>query len=481
MVIVWGIVIFVSTVLVFFNPFIGLYVFTAFLYVRPGMFSTFLAMTRPNLLLGVLTFLMVFIHKGRKGGIIFFKAVPSKWFLVLGMVMCLSMATSIWRGNTYAFLVHFFKIYVAYFLIINLVSSLNHYRAIVWSMVMSMVYIGFMSIREYYLSGAALEGGRMFGAYQGALFNDPNDLALGFTILIPFLFFDLFRGKGLWRKMIQIGIIALFLWAIVLTQSRGGLIGLLVMLLMLWFKSKYKVRLAVIGLIILAIGWQMAPQSYRERMMTIQEAGEEDAAVISRMDAWQAGFNMMKDRVFGVGMGNFGEGFVHYRPEGAVDPGGTRRAAHNMFIEIGGETGFSGLFVFVMMIASAFRVLIRIKKRPSSTVPIPPSRLGEMKEIGLLADATFVSLVGYCASGMFLSQAYNFVLYYLIAFAVVLENFTKFPGAQVPQSPAKKSKFFGNMGTGEPGNMRKGNRGSGDHGNLRKWKSRAMSVQLKKK
>ena len=44
-------------------------------------------------------------------------------------------------------------------------------------------------------------------------------------------------------------------------------------------------------------------------------------------------------------------------------------------------------------------------------------------EIRILADATYLSLFGYCAAGMFLSQANNFILYYLIAFSVVLEKF----------------------------------------------------------
>ena len=426
--IILGIIIAVSIVGVFFNPFIGLYMLTVSLYIKPGIFSSVLAAARPSLILGALTFLMVFMHKRKKGGIEFFKAVSSRWFLALGVVMCLSMFTSIWRGNTYGFMVNFFKVYIAYFLIINLVSSLNRYRAIVWAMVLSMLYIGVVSIREYYGSGAGMDGGRMFGAYRGALFGDPNDLALGFTMLIPFLYFDLFRGKSFVRKLIQLGAITLFLWAIVLTQSRGGFLALLVMLFILWLKNKYKARLAVIGIFVLALGWQIAPQTFRDRMLTIETAADEDNAAISRLDAWEAGFNMMKGRLFGVGAGNFGEGFVRYRPADAIDVPGMRRVAHNMFMQIGGEAGFPGLIVFLLMIGSAFKTLNKVKKNVreyGSQVEKKKSPEGgepvNLNEVVLLADATFVSLAGYCASGMFLSQGYNFILYYLIAFSVVLE------------------------------------------------------------
>jgi probable O-glycosylation ligase (exosortase A-associated) len=448
----------VSVIGILFNPFIGLYAFTIALYIKPGIFSVFLALARPNMLVGVLTLLMIFLHKQKKDGIVFFKAAPSRWFLAVGIVMGLSMITSIWRGNTQEFIMNFFKVYVAYFLVINLVSSVSRFRAVIWSMVLSMVYIGVVSIQEYYVSGAAWAGERMFGAFQGALFGDPNDMALGFTMLIPFLYFDLFRKGGLLRKATQLGIIALFLWGIVLTQSRGGFVGLLTMLVILWLKNKYKVRLAIIGIIVLAIGWQIAPSSFRERILTIETAGEEDAAAISRKNSWEAGFNMMKGRVFGVGAGNFGEGFVQYRPSGAVDFPGMRRVAHNMFIHVGGETGFPGFIVFIGMIVSAFRSLSRLKKRAQEQ---KNTRAQEHAEIGLLADATFVSLAGYCASGMFLSQAYNFVLYYLIAFSVVL------------------LRMAGDEGLGIKD---KGSRVRIQKDNKEKpWKSRAMAGQLEKR
>ena len=61
----------------------------------------------------------------------------------------------------------------------------------------------------------------------------------------------------------------------------------------------------------------------------------------------------MTHRIFGVGAGNFGEGFVMYRPPDAVDVSGERRVAHNMFIQVGGETGFVGFVIFIFLIGSS--------------------------------------------------------------------------------------------------------------------------------
>ena len=132
---------------------------------------------------------------------------------------------------------------------------------------------------------------------------------------------------------------------------------------MLWLKNKRKVLVTVVGIVVLSGIWQVAPQSYRDRILSIQTAADDDNAAISRMDAWKAGQNMMTHRLFGVGGGNFGEGFVLYRPLDAVDAPGTRRAAHNMFIQVGGETGFPGLLIFLLMIGETFKGLNRVKRK----------------------------------------------------------------------------------------------------------------------
>ena len=194
---------------------------------------------------------------------------------------------------------------------------------------------------------------------------------------------------------------------------------MIVMIFVLWLRGRKKIISIIILTFLLIFSWHITPQSYKERMVDIQASAIEDAAAISRLDAWKAGWNMMTHRTFGVGVGNFGEGFVQYRQPDAVDFLGMRRVAHNMFIEVGGEMGFVGFFVFIFMIGYTFIALNRIKRRILKEIKTA-KKAG--RELVLLVDATFLSLIGYCASGMFLSQAYNFVLYYLIGFSVVIET-----------------------------------------------------------
>ncbi|MBF0522909.1 MAG: O-antigen ligase family protein [Candidatus Omnitrophica bacterium] len=394
------------------NPFIGLYVFTVLLYLRPGIFHPALSSVHLTRLIALVTFILLFFHQEIKEKIVLFEHHLSKLLLFFFGMMCLSVTTSIWISNAVEVVGDFLKVILAYFLIINLATTVRKCRILVWAMILSMVFIVVMSLKDY-------DGGRLFGSFRGALFGDPNDLSLGLIMLIPFLFYGIFVKKGFVRKIVHIAVMGLFLGAFVLTKSRGGLFGIAGMFFAFWLISKQKIVTALAVAIVILVGWNMAPQDYKDRMMSIQAASVDDAAAISRLDAWKAGLNMMKDRVFGVGVGNFGEAFVIYRPEGAIDVPGMRRASHNMFVQVGGEMGIPGLIVFLILIFSTFKTFNKVSKAAQEMKDTNPA----VREIELFAKANIVGLCGYCASGIFLSQAYNWVLYYLVAFAVLLDQF----------------------------------------------------------
>ena len=80
--------------------------------------------------------------------------------------------------------------------------------------------------------------------------------------------------------------------------------------------------------------------------------------------------------------------------------------------------GFVGFFVFLALLSSSFKALNNVRK----VVMKGDSENTQNKEIRFFADATFVSLAGFCVTGLFLSQTYSWFLYYLIGFSVALER-----------------------------------------------------------
>src|SRR5690606_10863598 len=128
------------------------------------------------------------------------------------------------------------------------------------------------------------------------------------------------------------------------TFSRGGLVALLAAAAVgLCRVARHGRGLALAGLVLLAgVAVAAAPSGYSERASSIV-TGEDNGSIEARLTTLRHGVAILLEHpVVGVGLGNFriAEGERH----GFV---GKWNEAHNAFIQIGAETGWAGLAVYV--------------------------------------------------------------------------------------------------------------------------------------
>jgi probable O-glycosylation ligase (exosortase A-associated) len=189
------------------------------------------------------------------------------------------------------------------------------------------------------------------------------------------------------------------------TQSRGALLGLGVMGTFIWLKSRRKAQVAILIAFALLVLVPFMPQSWVDRMSSIQNY-EEDASAVGRLQAWRMAYNLASDRLLGGGFEAF-----HPQTFKIYLPGGTYHDAHSIYFEVLGEHGFIGLAIFLMLAAftwfSAAKVLRACK-------PVP-----ELKWLRELMAMTQVSLVAYLATGVFLGMAYFDYFYNLVLIVVM--------------------------------------------------------------
>ena len=127
-----------------------------------------------------------------------------------------------------------------------------------------------------------------------------------------------------------------------------------------------------------------------------------------RLEVWKRGVALMlQNPILGVGAGTFisAEGQTH------IDVGGKWSTAHNSFIQIGAELGIGGLVLFIILIWYSIQSLRRMRKK-----------VNDLKGNAWLLDALEISFYGYIITGSFLSQAYSVVLYFIIAYCVILKK-----------------------------------------------------------
>ena len=279
--------------------------------------------------------------------------------------------------------------------------------------------------RIEYDDSMLLDASGIYALGQGQVLNDPNDLALILLFPLAFALARVFYRRGVFDAMVAAGMAALLIMAIVFTESRGALLGVLAVVAVL-FLQRFK-NLFLPALVILAIGSVLAVSALNlSSRGSLYVGGELEGSAGHRVEAWKTSINMaVANPLTGVGAGNFNEyyrTYTNYWRNREMSP-------HSMWFEVLAELGFVGLGLFIAMIVSSFVVNARTLAIFESTQA--PASLVSVG-IGLQA-----ALAGTCVSGTFLSQAHTWPVYVLVGLIAALYNLAQ----QLPVSDATRRKL----------------------------------------
>jgi len=245
-----------------------------------------------------------------------------------------------------------------------------------------------------------------------SLRGDPNDAAMLFLAGIPLAFYWFRSSTTSLRKSSFALCIALLLESIILTGSRGGFLGMLFVLFLIYWKIR-SLKTTVLAVVIVVAAVLVLPGGYTERMNTIFTGKElkkdQSTSIDMRKDLQKKGFEiMMNNLLVGVGPGNFGRAFFSQVSDSNIkremnwaNKENVELAAHNMYLEFFSENGvFGGILLLFVLV----KALLSLRKFDA----------GSNKREFALGYAISVSLLGMYFAGMFLSQAKNSVLWFLV-------------------------------------------------------------------
>ena len=236
---------------------------------------------------------------------------------------------------------------------------------------------------------------------------DPNDLAMVLVTILP-LVVMLFILAGSRNKLLYGAVIAIMMFAVVLTGSRGGFLGLIAVagyLLFVRFPSQNgeirprlsfkKIILVFSAVMALAM---FSSDEYWNRIATIFNPSE-DYNVTSeqgRLAIWGDGIELILQYPYGVGVGAFSAA------QGMIS-GGRYQTAHNTLIQVGAELGILGLLVFLLLYLRSLKTLTEAKSYKGE---------GEL-EFQYYLIGFKGALLGCFVANFFLSQAYSALLFSL--------------------------------------------------------------------
>ena len=262
--------------------------------------------------------------------------------LLLGFLgaAALSSVTALWPHLAADSVSDLLKMTIVFFFIVNCANTERRLRGVMWIMVIGGLLPAAGTLRNY-LQGNMVDGR---AAWVG-IFANPNELAYGLVILLPLVAY-LATGLGLIPRLALLGVALVYVAAILVTFSRGGVLGLGAVLgIYAWRKRSILLQglvalLVVAGLILAGRFW-----SRGEDFKNLNA----DVSFRQRLATSQAGLAMFADHpLLGVGLGCSVIAWPLYAPEGLYTRGAL--VTHNTFIQALGETGAIGFIPFILFV-----------------------------------------------------------------------------------------------------------------------------------
>lgn len=386
------------------RPYVGLLMWSWLGYMNPNRLCYGFAISFPWVqLVAVVTLLSFFLSKERK-------SIPWSATSVLLVIFLL------WTGLTTVFAVvpdsawdawlEFAKILVMVFVTLAMVTSRERMHGLVWIIAVSLGYYGFRGGIFTILTGGA---NHVLGP-PASFIADNNALALALCMTLPLMRYLQLHSS---RKFVRLGLAAGMLLtgvAVLGTYSRGGLIALAVVSAALFLKSRGRVAVLLVVLVVAVTAYHFMPPEWTARMGTLQQASE-TASGESRIQSWKFAANVaIHHPLLGGGFNDYESTpfWQAYAPDGAK-----QRAIHSIYFRVLSEQGFPGLILFLALLFASWRSCSRVRRKARDSP--------EQRWAYDLASMLQVALVAYLAAGAFLPMTYFDLTYQLMALCVLLE------------------------------------------------------------
>ncbi len=334
------------------------------------------------------------------------------WFfgiITLGVVTATGrdLAFQAWTDN-------FVKIGIMVFAIATLARVPRDFALAARAFVAAGMAVAIVAISNRLGGIGLVEGTRVtVGRDIGSVLGDPNDLSL--VLLFPLSFavaLVITRQTGLLSRIFGAFGTGTIIWAILCTQSRGGLLGIVAVIGALAARRiRSKTILFGGGAVALLLLFVVAGVSGRASGGAAESGIDESS--MGRLEAWKAAVRMAMARpLTGVGLKNYSANFFYYSDWWE----GFAKAVHSTWFSVLSEGGWIAFVLFVAMVVKTTRSGLRSADLSS------PERSGDAYEpaVHAMAQALVAGIAGFVVSGTFLTQGFTWPVYILLALSVAV-------------------------------------------------------------
>ena len=281
----------------------------------------------------------------------------------------------------------------------TMIDSLAKVRQLAWVIVLSQGYLAFEFNQTYY------NGGIIAWEWEhGGL--DNNGIAMTMVTAIGLAFYLGLHADRWWHKLVAFGCAVLMIHVVLFSNSRGGMLALLVTGAICFVLTPKRPRDYLFLLVALAVTYRLAGENVQKRFMTtFAEKGEVEGADGGggRKEQWKACLSSMVKRPLGVGPNHWP---LVAEAEYGLHHG---QVAHSTWMETGAEVGLPGLLCLLGMY-----LICVVKLWPLARERTPV----EDPWIRYLARMVIAGLVGFLVAAQFVTVYAVELPYYLALIGV---------------------------------------------------------------
>jgi probable O-glycosylation ligase (exosortase A-associated) len=298
----------------------------------------------------------------------------------------------------------FSKILLMSVIVAMLLQEKTRLHHLVLTIVFSIGFFGFKGG----LFSILTKGNYMVFGPPGSFIEGNNELALAELMVLPLVLYLIRQEKKGWRRKGLQLLFFLMMVSAVFSYSRGALIALAGVSMVLAWRSKYRTRAIAAAMIGGALLVVFAPKAWTTRMGTTVTY-QQDPSAMGRINAWHFAWNLASERPIGGGFKAFTpQLFQRWAP----DPS-NYHDAHSIYFEVLGEQGFPGLVIFLLIMFASLSRMQRLRKLTRGDP--------RFKWVKDMAEMLQCSVIAYALGGAFLGLAYFDLYYYLVVAGVILD------------------------------------------------------------
>jgi putative inorganic carbon (HCO3(-)) transporter len=300
------------------------------------------------------------------------------------------------------------KVLLITFTMILLITSQKKFKNLVIVTAMS---FGVLAIKGA-IFGVRTGGESRIWGPPDSFIADNNSFALAVNMSLPMLFYLAREEQRRVYRWLYYLAFACGVFSVVLTYSRGGLLGLTAVLFAITIRSRYKILGGFLAALTVVAVLTFAPSLWMDRMGGLAR-GDLDNSGRQRLVAWQTSWNFALDYPITGGSFNALPNvalFQRYQSE-PLPLGYLSTAPHSIYFQMLEEQGFVGFGLYLVLVGSCWVSLANLRRKAR--------RAPSTQWIVSYAQMIQISLLGFLVSGAFLGLA-NFDLFYQLVAMVIL-------------------------------------------------------------